>query len=585
MTDIEVNGNGESSDSKFDASALNVLLQELSGDLPADVRASLDSPELHDEILRYLNDISSIESNDYLSSVPPTPAANSDSKTIEEKTLVQDIAELEAKQRLIDTNLKNLIIKSQGSIIENEIGLKDAYKSFENDFSHNAKALWRTFKDDDINEIKDDQDQELHELEIDLDPNTKQDTFYQTISNIKDSHPNENEKDKNLSIVLENMDQILNILELPSLTGACIKAGYYSEALEISSYTRRLAIKFPSSDLIKEVELGVKSEMAMMLTGLIRLLRTNLKQSSIIKILSYLRRIQPFSQSDNADEQLKRILLHSRFEFIKLELRSLLPLRESSLHEKYLKRSIEVIREYCFGSIMTYKSIFPEIDDSELEEVNIELEEISEEIPDIEEEEPEIEEAAKEVVAGTEDKAEDEESNEADNKAEDKPELEVVTENATNEKTSEDKSEDQAEDQEKSEKELVSSTEQKDEVKIEAPVAKEIKESKTPIIQLAKNRKPSNILLFDFVQHVLIELVHNLEASLVHVQEKSIRDGLYLQLIYCSQSLGRIDENFSDLMTVTLLNARDESNNYLIVRDTWASSIEKQQQLAKSLNR
>lgn len=583
MTDIEING---TSDGQFDASALGVLLQELSGDLPGDIRSLLDSPELHDEILKYLNDISSIKSNDYLSSVPPTPAANSDSHVVEEKTLVQDIAELEAKQRLIDTNLKNLIIKSQGSIIENEISLKEAYKSFESDFAHNAKALWRTFKDDDINEIKDDQDQELHELEIDLDPTAKQDTFYQTILNIKDSNPNDNEKDKNLSIVLENMDQILNILELPSLTGACIKAGYYSEALEISSYTRRLAIRFPSSDLIKEVELGVKSEMAMMLTGLIRLLRTNLKQSSIIKILSYLRRIQPFSQSDNADEQLKRILLHSRFEFIKLELRSLVPLRESSLHEKYLKRSIEVIREYCFGSIMTYKSVFPEIDDSELEDVKIELEEIPEDIPEVKEEEPEIEEAAQEVIPSTDESVKDEGSDQI--KSEDKPEVEIAPESTKDEKPEDtpekqDKEEEIPESSEKAKEDTIEVS--KEEETTNKSVTSKITQPKKPVIELAKNRKPSNILLFEFVQHVLIELVHNLKESLAQVQEKSIRDGLYLQLIYCSQSLGRIDENFSDLMTVTLLNAKDESNLYLINRDIWAASIEKQQQLAKSLNR
>ncbi|ODQ62615.1 hypothetical protein WICANDRAFT_60673 [Wickerhamomyces anomalus NRRL Y-366-8] len=572
----------------YDASSLEVLLQELSDDLPSEIQSLLESPALHSDILKYLNDISSIESNDYLSSIPPTPAANRDGNIVEERTLVQDIAELEANQRSIDSKLKNLIIKSQGSIIENEIGLKDAYQSFDTEFAHNAKSLWRTFKDDDIDEIKDDQDQELQELEFDLDPTTKQDTFYQTISNIKNTQLNETEKHKNLSIVLDNMDQILNVLELPSLAGACIKAGYYSEALEISSYTRRLAIRFPNSDLVKEVEAGVKSEMSMMLTGLIRLLRTNLKQSSIIKILSYLRRIQPFSQSNNADEQLKRILLHSRYEFIKLELSSLLPLRESALHEKYLKRSIEVIREFCFGSIMTYKSIFADIDDFELEDVKIELEEVEqseEQIPKVEkEEEVSTQAEASETKANNA----KEEGDAAEKEFNDESKLDADSKDQKVEEGSEDnKEEDVPADSLEQKQDENKQTEQKDKSTDDADELKELKEPtpEKPIIKLLENRKQSNILLFEFVRNVLIELIQNLKVSLLEVHEKSIRDGLYLQLIYCSQSLGRIDENFSDLMTVTLLNAKDENSKHIIDRESWAVSIQKQQQLAKSLNR
>lgn len=130
-------------------------------------------------------------------------------------------------------------------------------------------------------------------------------------------------------------------------------------------------------------------------------------------------------------------------------------------------------------------------------------------------------------------------------------------------------------------------TEQKDKSTDDADELKELKEPtpEKPIIKLLENRKQSNILLFEFVRNVLIELIQNLKVSLLEVHEKSIRDGLYLQLIYCSQSLGRIDENFSDLMTVTLLNAKDENSKHIIDRESWAVSIQKQQQLAKSLNR
>ncbi|CCH45940.1 hypothetical protein BN7_5527 [Wickerhamomyces ciferrii] len=588
----------------IDESALDVLLQELSEDLPADVKSLLDRPEMHTQMLQYLNEISSIGSNDYLSSVPPTPAANSDLNALEERTLVQDIAELEAKQRAIDNNLKSLITKSQSSIIDNEIGLKQAYSSFEQEFVHDTKALWRSFRDDDISDFKD--DQELHELEIDLDPNSKQDSFQQTIENIKNIQPSEVEKNKNLSVVLQNMDQIVVILELPSLAGACIKAGYYSEALEISSYTRRLAIRFPQSDLIKEVETAVQSEMSLMLTGLIRLLRTNLKQSSIIKISSYLRRIQPFSQSEAIDEQLKRILLHSRYQFIQIELESLKPLKQSELFEKYCKRSIEVIREHCFGSIMTYRNIFP--DSNELEVDLVDVGKIIEE-----EDDEQVDEISKktediELEDNIEIKQEQNEETLARDTSEITPNgIETNNKDQKDDKEVEDSNKDEAEEGSggkttKSEAKAIT-----EEPNLEGEPREEVTENEsneeqitntnsgsnsnsnsntTPIIPLIKNGKKSNILLFEFVQNVLLELVKNLQSSILQINEKSIRDGLYLQLIYCSQSLGRIDENFSDLMTITLLNTKnEETQEFIIDRPAWIKSIFKQQHLAKTLNR
>ncbi|CEP21482.1 Conserved oligomeric Golgi complex subunit 8 Short=COG complex subunit 8; AltName: Full=Component of oligomeric Golgi complex 8 [Cyberlindnera jadinii] len=426
---------------EIDTASLDVLLQELSGDLPKEVSPLLEDEELRGEILRYLNDISCIDSKEYLSSVPPTPASGF--FTQEDRTLVQDIAELEAQGRSIETQLKSLIVQSQESIVQTKTQLNDAEVLFETQFSAIFNSIWRTFNEDELEEVKD-QDQELYSLETDLNPEDNDSTFQSVVANVKNLIHENDETNKNLSIVLENMDQIINILDLPSLTGLCVKAGYYAEALEISSYTRRLAIRFPFSDLIREVESGIKNEMSQMLIGLIRLLRTNLKQSSIIKIMSYLRRIPPFSQVKDCDSQLKRIMLHTRYQFIKLELESLKPLNEGGMHEKYLKRSIELIREYGFSSIMTFKN---------------------------------------------------------------------------------------------------------------------------------------------FVSHILLELITSLQSSLPLVSETSIRDGLYLQLIYCAQSLGRIDSNFSDLTTALLLNARTQDNSaFLMDRKVWRRASHKQRQLANTFN-
>ncbi|ODV95538.1 hypothetical protein PACTADRAFT_50248 [Pachysolen tannophilus NRRL Y-2460] len=175
------------------------------------------------------------------------------------------------------------------------------------------------------------------------------------------SNGNNNGSNMSLSVLLKNMDSIMDILELPSLTSACVKAGHYSESLEIAAHSRRLSIRYSDIKLITKIEQDINAEISSMIVGLIRLLKTDLKQSSILKIMSYLKRINPFhneSNDNNNDKELKLIFLQSRFFYIMNELNVLKPLKQSNSIEKYLKRCIEVIREYGFSTIITYENIF-----------------------------------------------------------------------------------------------------------------------------------------------------------------------------------------------------------------------------------
>ena len=72
----------------------------------------------------------------------------------------------------------------------------------------------------------------------------------------------------------------------------------------------------------------------------------------MIKILSYLKRI-----IGNRD-QLKSIFFHSRYKFITDEFDTLLPFKQSRLIEKYLKRTLEIFREFCFQTVITFDSVF-----------------------------------------------------------------------------------------------------------------------------------------------------------------------------------------------------------------------------------
>ncbi|KAH3672033.1 hypothetical protein WICMUC_004480 [Wickerhamomyces mucosus] len=551
-----------------DESSLKALLGELSTDLPDNLKRLLQDPLLNDKVLQFLDQVCSIESEDYLSAAPPNPLNDFEGKD-EPRTLIQDIAELEAQQRLIDTNLKNLIVQSQSSILDNKRSLNVLNEAFHNEFIPTFKTLWKVVyanesEDSNAKNTNDDQPaskNEIHELESDLDAELAEtklnDGFHSKINKLKEFNYGE-DKSKNLNAILGNMDQILDISDLPTLVRSCIKAGYYSEASEISAYTRRLAIRFSDNDFVKVIEEGVQKEIAQMLTGLIRLLRTNMKQSSVIKTMSYLRRIPPFNNMQNADSQLKRILLHARYEFIKLELNSLGPLRDTGQYEIYLKRSIEIIRENCFGSIMSYKNVFPDVADDELGNVDIQLE----------------------PNHGTETLSEKGESNSTSTSTPEISRRDDNTDNVVAHIVSKELDE-------RTEKD----TNDGQEIKYRSPNELEntgtsnVIHSDTNVgIELTDNRNPVHLLIFDFVNHVLLELEEVIKSSWLNIKEPTVKDGLSLQLIYCAQSLGRIDVSFSELMTTVILNSKiTGTKDYLVDRHLWTRALEKQKQLSKSL--
>lgn len=166
--------------------------------------------------------------------------------------------------------------------------------------------------------------------------------------------------------VLMNIDAILDILELPTLCRLCILQGNYQEALEISTMVKMLRIKFPALATFAQLDAQIRTELQLMVRGLIKLLNTNLKQSNILKIFQILNRpdlvdiagagADPLSPALR-ERALKIIYLNSRFKFIHSEVSNLAPLLKLK-KLTYLKRYIEVYREYLFNSLSIYYAIF-----------------------------------------------------------------------------------------------------------------------------------------------------------------------------------------------------------------------------------
>ncbi|KAK9484138.1 oligomeric Golgi complex subunit 8 [Lipomyces starkeyi] len=256
--------------------------------------------------------------SDYLQHIRGLPVSSISSETIH----------LSASLQAVDRSLTNLAITSRPHLLSTSATLKSFTESFNS----------LTLKVPSLSQI-------IPELE----------------SNVSQFHP-VNDRQASATL-LSNVDKVLDILELPSLVLTCVRNGYYAEALDLVGHVRRLAIRYKNVTVIEMIQAEVDDALLEMTTILLRLLRENVQLPTAIKVISYLRRLQPFQASPNPTLELQHIYLLSRMIHLKSQLQSLDPLK--SIPEKYLKRYIEFFREFVFAAIIGFRSIFPKEDDKE----------------------------------------------------------------------------------------------------------------------------------------------------------------------------------------------------------------------------
>ncbi|KAK9432127.1 oligomeric Golgi complex subunit 8 [Lipomyces doorenjongii] len=260
---------------------------------------------------------------DYLQHIRGLPVSSISSET----------TQLSASLQAVDRSLTNLAINSRPHLLSTSATLKAFTESFNS----------LTLKVPSLSQI-------IPELE----------------SNVSQFHP-VNDRQASATL-LSNVDKVLDILELPSLVLTCVRNGYYAEALDLVGHVRRLAIRYKNVTVIEMIQAEVDDALLEMTTILLRLLRENVQLPTAIKVISYLRRLQPFQASPNPTLELQHIYLLSRMIHLKSQLQSLDPLK--SIPEKYLKRYIEFFREFVFAAIIGFRSIFPKEDDKESSKVD-----------------------------------------------------------------------------------------------------------------------------------------------------------------------------------------------------------------------
>ncbi|OBA22323.1 hypothetical protein METBIDRAFT_150969 [Metschnikowia bicuspidata var. bicuspidata NRRL YB-4993] len=316
-----------------------LLIDCLKENLDPELASKLETDEtLRSETAKYINDLLV---NDQLLS---TDLFASTSSAVPGKTtLTEEIAELDLRARQIDMELARTTNENRDLIINVSQDLKAASVKIHSRLDAEIDAILVNIRD-------------MH-VKWDMPAKTRAAEKAAAASNS----------------VLFDFDSVLDVLELPTLCKLCILQGNYQEALEISMTVKMLIIKFPTLQTFRMIEDKIKAELQIMVKGLIKLLNTNLKQSSILKIFQILNRPDLLNIADGSgiettsntparasglqNRSLKVIFLNSRFKFITSELASLKPLLKLK-KVTYLKRCIETYREHLSNSLSIYRAIF-----------------------------------------------------------------------------------------------------------------------------------------------------------------------------------------------------------------------------------
>ena len=147
------------------------------------------------------------------------------------------------------------------------------------------------------------------------------------------------------------------ILEIPSLFDTLIRNNNYEEAMELQLFTQRLPARYPTIPLLGELA-KIRTSTHSMLNQLFGMLKGPAKLPLCIRVIGYLRRL-------NFDDFTLRVLfLNLRYNYVL----GLLSLIKESLPQNQLRRWVETQREHLLDIILHYKAIFPDQNNTNVNE-------------------------------------------------------------------------------------------------------------------------------------------------------------------------------------------------------------------------
>ncbi|KAJ8672446.1 hypothetical protein QAD02_003705 [Eretmocerus hayati] len=143
--------------------------------------------------------------------------------------------------------------------------------------------------------------------------------------------------------------ELADLLELPHLMESCLESSHYHEALELSQYAQLLCAKHGGISLIEIIKDIIDNSWSVMIDRIIQSLRENLPLPRCLQLISLLRSINAFSESE-----LRLKFIQARNSWFQ-ELLESISTEDATGH---LTRVIDLSRIHLFNIITQYKALF-----------------------------------------------------------------------------------------------------------------------------------------------------------------------------------------------------------------------------------
>ncbi|KAH8553492.1 Dor1-like family-domain-containing protein [Umbelopsis sp. PMI_123] len=168
--------------------------------------------------------------------------------------------------------------------------------------------------------------------------------------------------------VLEDLDVLVDIFEIPQLMDTCVRNGYYSEAMDLTAHVSLLLMRYNNIPIIQTIHEKVQRSSDMMLIQLISLLRGPIKLPAAMNVIGYLRQMSSFE----TENELRILFLRCRSDYLNQRIEHVKKVSAIESEGKtdwqrlgrdsfeYVKQYIDVIREQVFEIITQYSSMFSE---------------------------------------------------------------------------------------------------------------------------------------------------------------------------------------------------------------------------------
>lgn len=280
-----------------------------------------------------------------------------------EGSIVEDIAEVDAEISAIERKLRSLLVENKEEVIREVLDNDGTVGSTVTDIRQGLEQLWELDNPDVAKDQETEENGEFPQLleTQELHEPKPEDQFQTALDKLKervrqDQNGTSDDMAAGLGIVLENLTKLTDLMELPFLARTCIRTGHYRESVMLYNFSKSLVTKFPGSSIVERIHRNVSEETTTtMLTGLVKLLSTNLTSNHLKKILQYLASIPPFD--DKNKSCLLQVYLEMRHAFIKQECSSYSIAVEHSNDvrlEMMIKKKIEVLREHMYMSLNVF---------------------------------------------------------------------------------------------------------------------------------------------------------------------------------------------------------------------------------------